>query len=55
MVDQQAWEPSTGWFVILAFAAVGFVGTYFTGQMLVMIGVMALGIFMVAAQYGQKL
>jgi hypothetical protein len=52
---QQAWIPSSGWFVFLGFVMLGFVGAYFSGQVLVMIGTSVIGAFLVSLSYRGKM
>jgi hypothetical protein len=51
MAKEQVWNPSNGWFVFLAFVGLGFVGAFFSGQVLVMIGMSMLGAFLAYTSY----
>jgi hypothetical protein len=55
VAEQQIWIPSNGWFVFLAFVGLGFVGSYFTGRVQVMIGISLIGAFVVASLYRGKM
>jgi hypothetical protein len=55
MSDRQQWEPSDGWFLFLAFAVIGFAGSYVSGQVLVMLGAILLGALVVAVMYYREL
>jgi hypothetical protein len=55
MNPRQHWEPSSGWFLFLLFAMIGFGATYVTGQILLMLVITVLGALVVASIYGRNL
>jgi hypothetical protein len=55
MIERRQPEPSDGWFMFLAFAVIGFAGSYVSGQVLVMLGTILLGALIVAAIYYRDL